>query len=28
MKKWKRVWKIALIERDTPLWDDVYEALF
>jgi putative endonuclease len=24
LKKWKRVWKIALIERDNPEWRDLY----
>ncbi|WP_340316570.1 GIY-YIG nuclease family protein [Rhizorhabdus argentea] len=23
IKEWKRDWKIALIERDNPLWDDL-----
>jgi putative endonuclease len=24
MKKWKRVWKIELIEKDNPLWKDLF----
>ena len=24
MKKWKRTWKIALIERSNPLWKDLW----
>ncbi|WBO23552.1 GIY-YIG nuclease family protein [Sphingomonas abietis] len=28
MKKWKRAWKIDLIERDNPQWMDLYETLF
>jgi putative endonuclease len=24
MKKWKRAWKIALIERSNPLWKDLW----
>ena len=28
LKKWKRAWKIDLIERDNPLWKDLYETLF
>ena len=28
MKKWKRAWKIELIERDNPQWRDLYETLF
>jgi len=27
LKKWKRDWKIELIERDNPHWDDLYPAL-
>ncbi len=25
IKKWNRLWKIALIERDNPTWRDLYE---
>ena len=28
MKKWPRQWKVNLIERDNPNWDDLYPALF
>ena len=28
MKKWNRDWKLALIERDNPEWDDLYPTLF
>ncbi|MES2095338.1 MAG: GIY-YIG nuclease family protein [Pseudomonadota bacterium] len=28
MKKWKRSWKIELIERENPQWTDLYETLF
>ena len=27
LKKWNRRWKINLIERDNPGWDDLYERL-
>jgi putative endonuclease len=27
LKKWRRDWKIALIERDNPEWDDLYLTL-
>jgi putative endonuclease len=27
LKRWKRDWKIELIERDNPNWDDLYPAL-
>ena len=27
MKKWERDWKINLIERDNPNWDDLYASL-
>ena len=27
MKKWRRAWKIELIERDNPDWDDLYLKL-
>ncbi|OGU14979.1 MAG: excinuclease ABC subunit C [Ignavibacteria bacterium GWB2_35_12] len=27
MKKWKREWKIELIEKDNPNWDDLYNTL-
>ena len=28
MKKWKRAWKVELIERHNPQWKDLYETLF
>ena len=28
LKKYKRDWKINLIERDNPNWDDLYPGLF
>lgn len=28
MKKWKRVWKLSLIERENPGWNDLFETLF
>lgn len=27
MKKWKRAWKIELIEKDNPDWHDLFEEL-
>jgi putative endonuclease len=27
LKRWRRNWKIELIERDNPNWDDLYSAL-
>jgi putative endonuclease len=27
LKKWKRAWKINLIEQDNPDWLDLYESL-
>ena len=27
LKRWKRYWKIELIERDNPNWDDLYLSL-
>jgi putative endonuclease len=27
MKRWKRAWKLALIERDNPQWRDLYSDL-
>ncbi len=27
MKKWKRAWKIELIEKENPDWVDLYETL-
>ncbi|MBW8891061.1 MAG: GIY-YIG nuclease family protein [Burkholderiales bacterium] len=28
LKEWRRQWKINLIERDNPRWDDLYPATF
>jgi putative endonuclease len=28
IKKWKRAWKVDLIEQDNPQWKDLYETLF
>ncbi len=27
LKRWNRDWKIALIERDNPLWIDLWDGL-
>jgi putative endonuclease len=27
IKKWRRDWKIALIEKDNPDWNDLFEAI-
>jgi putative endonuclease len=27
LKKWNRQWKINLIEKENPEWDDLYEEL-
>ena len=27
VKKWRRAWKIALIEEDNPNWDDLWPTL-
>ncbi|MGV7213193.1 GIY-YIG nuclease family protein [Bradyrhizobium sp. UFLA05-112] len=27
LKKWKRAWKIALIEKDNPDWNDLYPGI-
>jgi putative endonuclease len=27
LKKWKRVWKLALVERDNPTWRDLCDDL-
>ena len=27
MKHWPRAWKLALIEKENPDWNDLYEAL-
>jgi putative endonuclease len=28
LKKWKRAWKLDLIEQANPQWKDLYETLF
>jgi putative endonuclease len=28
MKKWKRAWKLRVIEATNPDWDDLYPTLF
>jgi len=28
IKKWKRAWKIELIERENPYWSDLFGTLF
>ena len=28
IKKWRRAWKIELIEKTNPDWDDLYPTLF
>ena len=27
LKRWKREWKIALIEKENPNWDDLYDSI-
>jgi putative endonuclease len=27
IKKWKRTWKLKLIEENNPNWDDLYETI-
>ena len=27
LKKWKRGWKVKLIETDNPNWEDLYESI-
>ena len=27
LKKWKRDWKIRLIEKENPEWDDLYDEI-
>jgi putative endonuclease len=27
IKRWKRVWKLELIERENPQWNDLYENI-
>ena len=28
MKKWNRSWKIELIEKHNPKWDDLYDDIY
>ena len=28
MKKWNRAWKLKLIEKDNPKWEDLFPRLF
>jgi len=28
MKKWKRLWKLRVIEEMNPEWNDLFESLF
>ena len=27
LKKWKRTWKVELIEAENPQWNDLYESI-
>ena len=27
IKRWRRAWKLQLIERDNPRWGDLYDEL-
>jgi putative endonuclease len=27
LKKWRRSWKVALIEQENPRWNDLYESI-
>ena len=27
MKRWKRQWKLKLVRRDNPNWDDLFEVI-
>ncbi|MGJ4994226.1 GIY-YIG nuclease family protein [Bradyrhizobium sp. HKCCYLS3077] len=27
LKKWKRAWKVHLIEKDNPGWSDLYDSI-
>jgi putative endonuclease len=27
IKKWRRAWKIRLVDETNPLWDDLYEQM-
>jgi len=28
IKEWKRDWKLELIEKENPQWNDLHETLF
>jgi len=28
MKKWKRAWKLKIIEQNNPKWNDLYENIY
>ena len=28
LKKWKRAWKLKLIEQNNPKWNDLYENIY
>ena len=28
IKRWRRTWKIELIEKSNPGWDDLYDVLY
>lgn len=28
LKKWRRAWKLELIERENPAWHDLYDELY
>jgi len=28
IKKWKRAWKLKIIEKENPQWIDLYESMF
>ncbi|MDO9349909.1 MAG: GIY-YIG nuclease family protein [Deltaproteobacteria bacterium] len=27
IKRWKRVWKLELVEKNNPSWNDLYESI-
>ncbi len=27
LKKWNRAWKLYLVEKDNPQWEDLYESI-
>jgi putative endonuclease len=27
MKEWKRAWKVRLLEKDNPNWNDLYDSI-